>query len=100
MGSVADGRSERGAFNRRLLLDGREGMRPQPNHAGGDGRMHPSISPPCSLIAAVVNLAMMPSTQRHRELVADLAPQRPALGKSQVMGIGGLGHPLRQCRPG
>jgi len=90
MTSVADGYIERGAFNRRLLLDGREGMRPQPQYAGGDGRIHASNPPPCGLIAAVVNLAMMPSTQRHRELVADLASQRPALGKSQVMGIGGL----------
>ncbi len=90
MTSVADGHIKRGAFNRRLLLDGREGMRLQPQYAGGDGRIHASNPPPCGLIAAVVNLAMMPSTQRHRELVADLAPQRPALGKSQEMGIGGL----------
>ena len=33
---------------------------------------------------------MVSSTQRHGELIADLAPQRAALGKSQMVGIGGL----------
>jgi len=31
---------------------------------------------------------MVPPTQRHRELIADLAPQRPGLRKAQVVGVG------------
>ena len=61
MRSVA-GRIERRAFNRCLVLDGRKGMHPEPQHAGGDGWIHPSIPPPCDLIAAAVDLAMVPST--------------------------------------
>jgi hypothetical protein len=33
---------QRRAFNRCLVLDGREGMGRQPQHAGGDGRIHPA----------------------------------------------------------
>ena len=90
MRSVADGRIERRAFNRCLVLDGREGMRLQPQHAGGDGRINPSAPPPCGFVAAAVDLAMMPAAQRDGELIADLAAERPALGKSQVMGVRGL----------
>ena len=78
---------KRRAFNRCLVLDGREGMRRQPQHAGGDGRIHPSFPPPYDLIAAAMDLAMVPAAERHRKLVADLAAERPALGKSQVVGI-------------
>jgi hypothetical protein len=37
---------KRRAFNRCLVLDGREGMGRRPQHAGGDGRIHPSFPPP------------------------------------------------------
>jgi hypothetical protein len=87
MRSVADGRSEPRAFSRRLVLDGREGMRPQPQHAGGVDRIHPSIPPPYGLIAAAVDFAVVSSTQRDRELIADLPAKRAALGKSQVMSV-------------
>ncbi len=33
---------------------------------------------------------MVSATQRHGELVADLAAERPALREAQVMGIAGL----------
>ena len=56
--------------------------------AGTVGSM--PASPPCGFIAAVVNLAMMASTQRDRELVADFAAESAALGKAQMMGIRGL----------
>jgi hypothetical protein len=49
--------------------------RAKPQDAGDNSRINLSLSPPCGFIAAVVNLAMMPSTQRHRELVTDLAPE-------------------------
>ena len=37
-----------------------------------------------------MKLAVMTAAERHGELVADLAAERPALGKSQVMGVAGL----------
>ena len=87
MRTVADGRIERRAFNRRLVLDGREGMRPQPQHVGGDGRVHPSIPPPCGLVAAAVNFTMVSPAQRNGELIADLASERAVLCEPQVMGV-------------
>src|SRR5215467_13808842 len=33
---------------------------------------------------------MMPATERHRELIADLAAERTGLRKSEVMGVRGL----------
>ena len=53
------------------------------------GRINPGIFPPRSFVAAAVNLAMVSSTKRDGELIADLAPKRPVLRKTQVMGIGG-----------
>ncbi len=44
--------------------------------------------PPCRLITLPVKLAMMQTTNRNRELVADLATQRPRLCKAQMMCIG------------
>jgi hypothetical protein len=77
-------------LNRYLVLDGGKGMRPQPQHAGGDGWIHPSIPPPRDLIAAAVDLAMMSAAQRDGELVAHLAAERAGLGKSQMVGVRGL----------
>ena len=37
-----------------------------------------------------MQFAMMTAAERHGELVADLAAERPALGKAQVMGVGRL----------
>ena len=34
-----------------------------------------------------MNFAMMPPTQGNRELIAGLAPERPGLRKSQVVGV-------------
>ena len=36
-----------------------------------------------------MDLAVMEPTDRHGELVADLAPKRTGLGKSEMMRIGG-----------
>jgi hypothetical protein len=35
-----------------------------------------------------VDLAVMAAAERHGELVTDLAAERPALSKAQVMGVG------------
>lgn len=37
-----------------------------------------------------MKLAVMTAAQRHGELIADLAAERPALGKAQVMGVAGF----------
>src|SRR5215204_1205484 len=43
--------------------------------------------PPTHFVPAAVQLAMMDATQGNGELVANLAPERPRLGKAQVVGI-------------
>ena len=65
-------------------------MRFEPQHAGRNGRIYSYPPPPRGFIAAAMHLAMVPSTQRHSELIADLAAECPALRKSQVVGIAGL----------
>jgi hypothetical protein len=43
--------------------------------------------PPCSFIGAMVNLAMVNTAERHRELVAHFATERARLRKPKMMGI-------------
>src|SRR5580658_6051783 len=62
----------------------------EPQHPGCNGWIDAGVSPPSGFLATAVDLAMVSAAQRDGELIADLAPQRPALGKSQVMGIRGL----------
>jgi hypothetical protein len=50
-------------------------------------RINIDPAPPCRLIAVPVKLAMMEATNRDRELVADLAAQRPRLRKAKMMRI-------------
>ena len=45
------------------------------------------LAPPLRFIAIAMQLMMMPAAQRNRELIADLAPECPALREAQVMGI-------------
>ena|ERR1700733_1413574 len=73
-----------------MILTSRERVRLKPQFTGGVGRINPRSLPPRSFIAATVNLAMVPATQRHGELIADLAAQRTALRKAQVVGVAGL----------
>jgi hypothetical protein len=49
-------------------------MRFEPKRAGRNGRIKAGAPPPCGFIAALVNLAMVTSTQWDCELIADLAP--------------------------
>ena len=46
-----------------------------------------------------MNLTMVSATERDRELVADLAAERPCLGKAQMMGIGGTAAADEARRP-
>jgi hypothetical protein len=72
-------------------------MRFEPQRASLEHRINTNLPPPRSLIAVLVNLAMVSSTQRHGELIADLSAECPALRKAQVMGIAGLA-PANQTR--
>jgi hypothetical protein len=65
-------------------------MRANPQDAGDNSRINLSLSPPCGFIAAAVNFAMVPPTQRHRELVTNLAPESRRLRKAQVVSVCGV----------
>ena len=45
------------------------------------------IGPPRHFVAVTVQLIMVLAAERHGEFVADLAAERPGLGKFQVMGV-------------
>jgi hypothetical protein len=64
-------------------------MRVQPQCPGRDGRINPGAPPPCGFIAAAVDLTMVSPTQWDSEFIAHLASERPALHKSEVVGIRG-----------
>src|SRR5271169_6579890 len=59
----------------------------EPKRPGRDGRINPSITPPCGFITTAVDLAMVSSTQGDSKLIADFASERSVLRVSQVMGI-------------
>ena len=58
-----------------------------PKFCGYFQRFDFEISPPDHLIAGLMQLPMMASAERYRELVADFEAQGSGLGKSQVMRI-------------
>ena len=53
-------------------------------------RIDIQLDPPYAFVTAPVQLAVMRSTQRHREFVADLLCQSARLRKTQVVGVAGL----------
>jgi hypothetical protein len=59
----------------------------QPQCAGCDGRIKSGGFPPCSFIAATMDLAMVSTAQWNGVLVADLSSECTALSKSEVVGI-------------
>jgi hypothetical protein len=63
-------------------------MRFEPECAGRGGRIYACLPPPCRLIAAAMDLAMMTAAERHCEFVAHLSTQRPMLREAQMMRIG------------
>jgi hypothetical protein len=64
-----------------------EGMRAQPQRPSDRGRINPQFFPPRGFICAAMNLAMMTTTQRNRELVADLLAERSALREAKMVSI-------------
>ena len=61
-----------------------------PKSFGDLERVDIEIPPPCRLIAGLMQLPVMTTAEGHRKFIADLHPQCPRLGKTQVMRIGGL----------
>ena len=59
-----------------------------PKSLGNRQWIDTQIIPPVDFLASLMELPMMDTAERNGELVADLEPQRPGLGKAQVMGIG------------
>jgi hypothetical protein len=51
-------------------------------------RVDPDVMPPSRLVAAVMYIAVMLLAERDGEFVADLAPKRPRLGKTNMVGFG------------
>ena len=75
-------------------------MRLQPKDAGAHNRIDAGLGPPCCFVTAAMDLAMVSSAQRDRELVADFAAKRPALGETQMVGVTGLSAADQTCAPG
>ena len=50
-------------------------------------RIDPQFPPPGHLIARLMQLAMVPTAERHGEFVTDFETERSGLGKAQVMRI-------------
>ena len=65
----------------------RQRMGFEPKRAGRDCRVDAGLAPPCGFIAAAMDLAVVSPAQRHGELVADLAAERPMLRKPKVVGV-------------
>ena len=80
----------RAMYFRSLRLPSVYSMGLSPEPAGDLDRINIGLLPPRALVACAMHRPMMPSAERDRELIADLAAKRPGLGKSEVVGIGGL----------
>jgi hypothetical protein len=65
-------------------------MRFEPEPAGIGKRIDLPSVPPCRFVAVAMHLAMVSSTKRNGELIADLAPERAALREAKMMCIAGM----------
>ena len=64
-------------------------MRSEPEHTGSRTGINAGLFPPCRLVATAMDLAMMAAAERHNKLIADLATERPWLGKAKMVRVGG-----------
>ena len=72
-----------------MLLDGRTAEpRVLPQPVRNSDCVDASGRPPCRLVATAMDFAMMPATERHNKLIADLATERPWLGKAKMVRVG------------
>jgi hypothetical protein len=58
-----------------------------PKLCGHGGRVDPEITPPGAFITAIVEGAMMSTTEWDGELVTHFSPEGPWLGKAEVVSI-------------
>lgn len=75
------------AFNVFSVGSCQQRLRFQPKRTGRGTWFNSGGCLPCGFIAAAMDLAMIATAQRDGELVADLASERAAFGKAQVVGI-------------
>jgi hypothetical protein len=61
-------------------------------------RIGADFLPPGAFVANAVDGAMMAAAKRHRELIADLAAERPRLHEAQMVRVGGREVVLRNGR--
>jgi hypothetical protein len=59
----------------------------EPQRARRGDRLDRGAPPPCLFIAVAVDFAMVAPAERDDKLVTDFAPERPALGKAQMVGV-------------
>jgi hypothetical protein len=62
-------------------------VRLRPQCRGDSERIDSGLRPPFGFITAAVDLTMMDTAKRDRELVADLAPERRMLGKPEMVRV-------------
>jgi hypothetical protein len=76
--------------SRSKLAQSRVGSRSalRPKAACNFQRVDLQALPPCNLIAGLMQLTMVDSAKRHRELITDLENDTSRLRKTQVMRIG------------
>ncbi len=61
----------------------------KPEHAGDCKWFYSCLLPPRSFITAAMDLTVVRATERHRELIADLATKCARLREAQMVWIGG-----------
>ena len=61
----------------------------QPKHASRGCSINTGLVPPRGFVAAAMHLAMMTTTERDRELIANFSAQSRGLCKTEMMRVGG-----------
>src|SRR5207249_9313685 len=101
------GSAVRAMYFRSLRLPSVYSMGLFPEPAGDLDRINIGLLPPRALVARAMHRPMMPSAERDRELIADLAAQCAWLHVAQMMRIGWLAaaeearllHDITEVRP-
>jgi hypothetical protein len=72
------------------VTNNRPGIRAVPKPSRCFDWIHFESLPPLAFVADTVQLAMMGAAKRHRELIADFAPQCSGLREAEMVGIARL----------
>ena len=78
---------ERGVQRLPFSLRVGKGVAGEPKYTGNIRRIDADVFPPCGLITAAVNFAMMTAAHGNCELIADLSPKCPALCETEMVRI-------------